>query len=213
MPGAMGQLANLNLGDYPVKFGVVDVRQNKEIFNVSLASNGAITLDSFLESVEKRAYRTALLSTRKAADALDIVQDSMLQLVHYYREKSFSEWPMLFQRILQNRISDWHREQKRHRKWFGFQAFTDDEDTEDELNNLVDEREQNPAELLTRASDINGVLIALEQLPLRQRQAFILRAWEGFDVKETASAMGCSEGSVKTHYFRALQTLRKVLSE
>lgn len=170
-----------------------------------------LSLDDFLSQVERRAYRTAMLSTRKPADALDIVQDSMTQLVQHYRARPAAEWPLLFQRILQHRIMDWHRQQTRQKKWFWQTSNDFDEESEDEINFVVDEREQDPAELLARASDIQCVIHALEELPLRQRQAFMLRAWEGFDVQETAASMGCSEGSVKTHYFRALQTLRENL--
>ncbi len=173
-------------------------------------SQPPLTLDQFLAQVEQRAYRTALLTTSKSADALDIVQDAMLKLVQHYRTRTAEEWPLLFQRILQHRMMDWHRQQARNRKWF-WQQPNDSEDAEDEINQIVDEREQNPAELLARAADINIVLKALGNLPMRQRQAFMLRAWEGFDVKATAIAMECSEGSVKTHYFRALQTLRGLL--
>jgi RNA polymerase sigma-70 factor, ECF subfamily len=175
-------------------------------------SQASLHLDQFLAGVEKRAYRTALLTTRKSADALDIVQDAMLQLVQHYRTRSCEEWPLLFQRILQNRIMDWHRQQKRHWKWFGGRPLELDDD-EDELNHIVDEREQNPAELLERACNVEAVLAALQTLPMRQRQAFILRAWEGFDISETANVMVCSEGSVKTHYFRAIQRLRELLVE
>ncbi len=171
----------------------------------------SLKLDDFLSQVERRAYRTAILSTRKPADALDIVQDAMTQLVQHYRERPAEEWPLLFQRILQHRIMDWHRQQTRQKKWFWQTTANLDDDEEYEINFVVDEREQDPAELVARASDIDCVIQALEQLPLRQRQAFMLRAWEGFDVQETAASMGCSEGSVKTHYFRALQTLREHL--
>jgi len=180
--------------------------------NLSEAKSMSISLDEFLSQVERRAYRTAILSTRKPADALDIVQDAMTQLVQHYRARPATEWPLLFQRILQHRITDWHRQQTRNRKWFWLSSKNNaDDDSEDEINSVVDEREQDPAELLSRASDVQCVINALEQLPLRQRQAFMLRVWEGFDVQETAISMGCSEGSVKTHYFRALQALREYL--
>jgi RNA polymerase sigma-70 factor (ECF subfamily) len=177
---------------------------------VDQVENASLTLEQFLVQAEQRAYRTALLTTRKSADALDIVQDAMLQLVQHYRERPAQEWPLVFQRILQHRIMDWHRQQARSKKWF-WQSIETDDDSEDFINQVVDEREQDPAELLSRASDIKIVLNALENLPVRQRQAFMLRAWEGFDVQETATAMECSQGSVKTHYFRALQTLRGLL--
>ena len=189
------------------------LENSKATLNATVMELSPLSLEEFLSQVERRAYRTALLSTRKSADALDIVQDAMMQLVQHYRERPANEWPLVFQRILQHRIMDWHRQQTRNKKWFWQKSIDVDEDDEDELNQIVDEREQDPAELLARASDINCVISALEKLPLRQRQAFMLRAWEGFDVNETALTMGCSEGSVKTHYFRALQTLREHLSK
>lgn len=179
--------------------------------NLSDVKTLALSLDDFLRQVERRAYRTAMLSTRRSADALDIVQDAMTKLVQHYRDRSAAEWPLLFQRILQHRIMDWHRQQTRQKKWFWQSTPEFEDEGEDIINSVVDEREQDPAELLARASDVQCVISALEQLPLRQRQAFMLRAWEGFDVAETASAMECSEGSVKTHYFRALQTIREHL--
>lgn len=171
------------------------------------------SMDAFLAQVERRAFRTALLTTKRAADALDIVQDAMLQLVQSYRTRPANEWPLLFQRILQNRVMDWHRQQSKQRKWFWqVPVNADDEEANDPIMDVIDEKEINPAEILARAQDIEQVIKVLEMLPLRQRQAFMLRAWEGFDVAGTAAAMDCSEGSVKTHYFRALQTLRAALS-
>lgn len=168
------------------------------------------SLDAFLASVESRLYRTAILTTKKSADALDIVQDTMLQLVQYYRDRDESEWPLLLQRILHNKIMDWHRAQAKQRRWFWQATSVQDEDESDILE-VVDERAENPADLIARSQDVKSVIAALEQLPLRQRQAFLLRAWEGFDVAATAEAMECSEGSVKTHYFRAIQSLRELL--
>jgi RNA polymerase sigma-70 factor (ECF subfamily) len=182
---------------------------------ISAASNvtdAPLSLDAFLAQVERRAYRMALLATKRSADALDIVQDAMLQLVQSYRARPHTEWPLLFQRILQNKIMDWHRAQTRQRKWF-WQApvVAGDDDEIDPIAQIVDARDNNPPQLLERAGDIETVVAAVGQLPLRQQQAFLLRAWEGLDVAATAEAMQCGEGSVKTHYFRALQTLRAAL--
>lgn len=173
----------------------------------------ALTLDSFFAASERRAYRMALLATKRSADALDIVQDAMLQLVQHYRQRTPQEWPLLFQRILQNRILDWHRQQTSQRRWFwkSDAISGEGEENEDPMATIIDPRETNPQELLQRASDMETVLRIVEQLPLRQQQAFLLRTWEGLDVAETAAVMECSEGSVKTHLFRALQTLRAAL--
>lgn len=170
-------------------------------------------LNAFLASAERRAYRMALLAVREPADALDIVQDAMLSLVKHYREKSPAEWPLLFQRILQNRILEWHRQQTRSRRWFVRWFSSEDEDDQDPLAQVEDPQDNDPQTLLARAGDINLVLAAVEALPIRQQQAFLLRAWEGLDTADTAAAMQCSEGSVKTHYFRALQALRHCLMQ
>lgn len=176
---------------------------------LQLVQKSPDSLNEFLASVERRAYRQALLTTRIPADALDIVQDAMLQLVLSYRQKPAAEWSLLFQRILQNKVLDWHRQQRRQKRWFWQAPSAIDPEVEDEEPlEPVDERNTNPAALLAATQDIERVLAALEQLPLRQRQAFLLRAWEGFDVEATAAVMGCSDGSVKTHFFRAMQSLR-----
>lgn len=170
------------------------------------------SINEFLISVEKRAYRTALLSTKKSSDALDIVQDAMMQLVQSYADKDAASWPLLFNRILQNKIMDWHRAQTRERRWFWQSGVTVIDDEEDLVAQVIDEQAKNPLDLVTIAADVDAVLGAIEAMSIRQRQAFTLRAWEGLDVAQTAEIMGCSQGSVKTHYFRALEFLRGVLS-
>jgi RNA polymerase sigma-70 factor (ECF subfamily) len=170
-------------------------------------------LDFFLASVEKRAYRTALFTTKKSQDALDIVQDAMMQLVQYYREKSAEQWPLLFQRILQNRIMDWHRSEQKKRRFFWQKPAQSNEEDDGEMEWVGDEQEWNPSNLVARMQHAEQVIQLVNALPLRQRQAFLLRSWEGFDVEETAQAMECSPGSVKTHYFRAVQKLQELLSE
>jgi|AZIK01.1.fsa_nt_gi RNA polymerase sigma-70 factor (ECF subfamily) len=175
-------------------------------------------MNVFLASVERRAFRMALLATREPADAFDIVQDAMFKLVKTYQQHTQAEWPALFQRVLQNRIMDWHRHKKRSEQWFAPFKYRkhdddDDNDTLDAMSLIVDEREQNPAVLLELAKDMDVVLKAVEGLPIRQQQAFLLRVWEGFDVATTALAMNCSEGSVKTHFYRATQSIKAALAE
>lgn len=177
---------------------------------VTLESKQA--LDRFLASVERRAFLIARMATGSADEALDIVQDAMLQLVQHYGGRGENEWPPLFHRILQRRIVDWYRRTRvrhRWRHWFS----GDETDDADPLQNLPDPGATDPPDLAATGRTMVALEAAVARLPLRQQQAFLLRAWEGLDVKQTADAMGCSEGSVKTHYSRAVHSLREQLKD
>lgn len=167
-------------------------------------------LDDFLTGVERRALVMAELATRDREEALDVVQDAMLAFVDRYGGHDPAEWAPLFHRVLQNRIRDWHRRQQVRRRWRVWFA-RDDEDDADPIEAAPDPHARTPEEAVALAGATDALLAALEALPTRQRQAFLLRTWEGLDVAETARAMGCSEGSVKTHLWRALQQLRDKL--
>lgn len=170
------------------------------------------TLDRFLAGVQKRAYRMAQLATRNSEDAFDIVQDTMLKLVEKYADRPEAELAPLFFCILQSRIQDWYRRnsvRNRLRSWLG----SDDEDEEDPLLQIADPAGRSAEQLLIAEDSIDALNAALLALPLRQQQVFLLRAWEGLDVRETAAVMRCAEGSVKTHYSRALAALRVKLGE
>ena len=162
--------------------------------------------------MERRAFRMACLATHNEADALDIVQDAMLKLAQRYAQRGEDEWAPLFQRILQTRILDWHRRNKvRNRwRWFGWGS---DEEHANMLDNVADPAGRDPHAQLMNQQAMSAVDDAVEQLPSRQQQALLLRLWEGMSVAATAQAMGCSEGSVKTHYSRAVHTLRDMLEE
>jgi len=146
--------------------------------------------------------------------ALDCVQDAMLEFVRRYRDKPEQEWPPLFFRVLQSKITDAHRRRSVRQRFMGWLGLGRQEDDEsDPLLNVADPRDETPLRLLEQAQLGVQLEAAIAELPLRQQQAFLLRSWEGFDVAETAQSMGCSEGSVKTHYFRAVQALRQKLEE
>ena len=171
-------------------------------------------LSQFLSSVERRAYKHAVFAVRDDHAALDIVQDAMLKLAEKYGDKPAEELPMLFQRILQNTIRDHYRRQKVRIAWVtlfsGLQSKHDDEEF-DPLDMLEDSENQTtpaaPDESLQQSQIIALIEQALSKLPARQREAFLLRYWEGLDTTETAAAMGCTEGSVKTHCSRAVHAL------
>ena len=151
--------------------------------------------------------------------ALDIVQDGMLRLAEKYGDRPAEELPALFQRILQNAIRDFFRRQKVRSAWITLlSAFVPggaEDDDQDPLETLRPADgtpvPEGPAESL----ETNQVLEIIEQelvrLPARQRQAFLMRYWEELDVAETAKAMGCPEGSVKTHCSRATHALAAAL--
>ena len=170
-------------------------------------------LDSFLAAVEKRAYRMAHLATGDREEALDIVQDAMLSLSARYGDKSEADWRPLFYRILQNRIRDWRRRnivRTRWRTWLGFSGEGENRRESDPMQQISDQRYRPDREAMHGLA-IGDLDAALAGLPLRQQQAFLLRAWEGLTIDETARAMRCSGGSVKTHYHRAIQRLRHLL--
>lgn len=169
-------------------------------------------MESFLAEVERRAFRIARYGVRDDDEALDLVQDAMLKLVRNYASKPATDWPALFYRILDNGIKDWHRRRVVRQKVVSLFAGSG-EDDRDVIAQAPDRHEPGP-EGRARTDEAMAVLeSALTSLPERQRQAFLLRMLEGLDTKETAAAMGCSTGSVKTHYFRALQALRAELGE
>ena len=173
--------------------------------------DAAATLDAFLASVERRALRMAEIVTRDRDEALDIVQDAMMNLANHYRARPANEWPPLFYRILDNRMRDWQRRQTvKHRLFFWLERPADAEARDALLERAPDGSP--PAEMrLAQRQAIGRLDHALRALPNRQRQAFMLRIWEGLSVEQTAHAMGCSGGSVKTHLSRALAQLREHL--
>lgn len=168
-------------------------------------------MDAFLKSVEKQAYRIALIGTRQPDDALDIVQESMTKLVVKYANKPEGELKALFYRILHNQIKDFQRRRAVRSRWFSW--LTEDDGEEDPLQKVPDPNEQGPEHKLKVSGAFAELELALKGLPFRQQQAFLLRTWEELSVAETAQVMRCSEGSVKTHYSRALARLREKLGD
>jgi len=169
-------------------------------------------MDRFLRGVQARAFRIARFATGSEQDALDLVQDAMFKLVEKYADRAEDEWTPLFYRILNSRINDWHRRnsvRNRFRRWLGGDA----EEREDPIQTAADEFGDRPEKTAELDEGMSALSQALSVLPLRQQQAFLLRAWEGLDVKQTAAAMSCAEGSVKTHYSRAVHFLREQLGE
>ena len=175
-------------------------------------------LSSFLESVERRAFKQAIFAVHDEEAALDIVQDAMLKLAEKYGDRPDEEFPMLFQRILQNTIRDYYRRSKVRSMWTTLlSAFSSDDDEDsDPLETLAADEDDHglrtPEATLLQSQTLEVIEEEIKKLPARQREAFLMRYWEDMDVAETAAAMGCSEGSVKTHCSRATHALAAALS-
>lgn len=174
----------------------------------------AEALDRFLAGIERRAFRIARLAVRNDADALDIVQDSMIRLARHYAARPPGEWRPLFHRILDNGIRDFMRRRRVRSRvmawWPGRSAEAGE--VQDPVESAPDPA-GSPLEALEGGQALAALEAGLAALPDRQREAFVLRALEGLDVAGTAEVMGCSEGSVKTHYFRAVRALKARLGE
>ena len=175
-------------------------------------------LSDFLKSVEKRAFKRVAYTVRDEDAALDIVQDAMIRLAEKYADRPAAELPLLFQRIASNATMDWFRRQKVRsgvvRNFSEFEGSGEDGEFDilETLEALDGNAWQDGADVTVSKSQVMAAIDAeIAELPARQREAFLLRYWEEFDVAETAIAMGCSEGSVKTHCSRAVHALAKAL--
>lgn len=192
----------------------IAVSCTREQFTGTKALRREQELNRFLAKVENRALRIAEIAIRDRDEALDLVQEAMIKLVRKYADRPVAEWAPLFYRILQNGVRDWHRRRlvrNRVMVWFG-RSKSDDGDF-DPVAHTPDPSGRTPDENLQSQQAMESLEVALAALPARQREAFMLRTFEGLDVAGTAVAMGCSEGSVKTHYSRAVHSLRETLGE
>ncbi len=181
-----------------------------------VALQNSVELDRFLEGVERRAFRIALLGLRNPDDALDVVQDAMMQLARKYSDRPPAEWTPLFYRILNNRIRDFQRHGTVRARVLALlpggrgssgEAGADISQHAEDLGSAGPQRQSMLDDSMAALEDAVG------SLPPRQREAFLLRTLEGLNVRDTAAAMNCSEGSVKTHHFRAVGALREALGE
>ena len=195
------------------KFATIPTSRQGAIKLVSPAE-----LSQFLSTVERRAYKQAMFALGNEHTALDVVQDAMIKLAEKYGHKPSEELPLLFQRILQNTIRDYYRRQKVRNSWTTlFSSLTpkDEREEYDPLDSLGDNENQStpaaPDESLQQRQIIALIEQALEKLSARQREAFLLRYWEGMDTTETAAVMKCTEGSVKVHCSRATHAIAAFL--
>ena len=170
--------------------------------------DGSRALERFLREIERRALRMTEFATGNREEALDLVQDAMFGFVRHYGARAADEWQPLFWRVLNSRINDWRRRQRVRSRWLGWFERSDSPVEDDPIAALPDPGEPGPLARMADAEASAALEVSLRALPLRQRQAFMLRMWEGLDVAATALAMRCSQGSVKTHLSRALANLR-----
>ncbi|WP_278362602.1 RNA polymerase sigma factor [Acinetobacter schindleri] len=179
----------------------------------TLKSTAESRLKNFMQDVTGRALVMMESATQSQHGiAMDLVQEAFISLHKSYADRSTEEWYPLFYTILNNKLQDWRRKEMRRNQPFSFFKKVQLDDDDSELNDVVDEVTPSPLEFLDQAVTAEEIQQAIAQLPVRQQQAFMLRAWEGFDTHTTAQIMNCSEGSVKTHYHRAIQGLRASLA-
>ena len=199
----------------------IKAKHNKPLVEDCQSDTTVVTLeynsiDQFLKYIERRAFHMARLSTRSLDDAHDIVQESMYKLVEKYADKDHRAWKPLFYRILNSKITDYYRRNTVKDRLFPWKK-SDIEDAQDYCNTAVEQgiarSSEEPNAMMIRKQNTAKLASQIQGLAGRQKQAFILRTWEGLSTRETAKAMGCSEGSVKTHYSRAMNRLRSALKE
>ena len=188
-------------------------KQSKAQDSSILKSTAESRLKSFMQEVTGRALVMMESATQNQHGiAMDLVQEAFISLHKSYADRSTEEWYPLFYTILTNKLQDWRRKEARRAQPFSFFKKVSLDDDDFEVNEVVDERALNPSDFLSQAVTADEIQEAIAGLPVRQQQAFMLRAWEGFDTATTAQIMNCSEGSVKTHYHRAIQGLRHALA-
>ena len=173
------------------------------------------TMDNFLLDIERRAFHMARMATGNPDDALDIVQDAMYKLVEKYSDKSADEWRPLFYRILNSKITDYYRRNAVKNRLISLASWgmNVDDKGADLIDRAEARRSETPDQMYVRELQIKRLSAAVKQLPTRQREAFMLRCWEGMSTSTTSQTMGCTEGSVKTHYSRAMHSLRNTLED
>lgn len=203
--------ASANHGVATVGLGL-SIAEHERVLDGESALDSSAEIEAFLREVEGRAYRIAALSLRDRDEAFDVVQDAMIKLVRRYAGRPSAEWPPLFYRILQNRIRDVQRRRAVRSRVLSFFGGTPEEDEYDPIVAAPGPRSEDPLERATAGDALQALEQALGTLPARQREAFVLRNFEGLDVAQTAAAMSCTEGSVKTHYSRAVHRLRELMA-
>lgn len=170
-------------------------------------------VEAFLRSVERRALVSAEIAVQSADDAMDIVQDTMLRFVERYAKRPEEEWRPLFFTVLHNRITDQHRQGQRWKKVFVTLLGKTDDDDYDPIDAAADPDAIDPFRSMNSEQIAATLDRVLPTLPARQRQVFLLRMWEGFDIAQSAQVLGVSEGSIKTHLHRALTAIKRELGD
>jgi len=204
-------------GEYPIIGSSISMdempKQTRAVNTSTLKSTAEMRLKNFMHEVTGRALVMMESATQhQHGIAMDLVQEAFIALHKSYSEKSTEEWYPLFYTILNSKLQDWRRKEARRNQPFSFFKKINLDDDDIEQQNIVDDNTPNPYAFLDQEATAEEIQAAIAQLPVRQQQAFMLRAWEGFDVQTTAQIMNCSEGSVKTHYHRAIQALRSTLA-
>ncbi len=191
----------------------IDPKGQATMSHETMPPSTEVSMEEFLKNIERRAFQMARIATGSRDDALDIVQDSMYKLVEKYSAKQADEWRPLFYRILNSKITDYYRRNAVKNRLISLASWgmKSNDNGADLIDRAEGRHSETPDQMFVRELQIDKLTGAVEKLPNRQRQAFMLRCWEGMSTALTAETMGCTQGSVKTHYSRAMHSLRHSL--
>lgn len=145
-------------------------------------------------------------------NALDVVQDSMEGMLRHYIDKPQRDWHALFFSIVRNKITDIRRKQKNRSSVSLVSELTSSQTKQDILERAPSSL-QTPEQRFINSRLSATLQSAVDHLPERQRQVFLLREGMQYSIKETCELLDLTSGTVKQHHFRALKQLRKLLAE
>lgn len=173
-------------------------------------------IDDFLKANEKKAFRKINYQIKNEYDSLDIVQEAMIKLVQNYQTNPIGEYSSIFNTILHNCLVDFLRKENLNKKYFKDYS----NDAEEENNYILFDSEmfnnnfydKSIEEKIIDKDKMQQIMDAIQNLPTRQSEAFLLRYFDELSIEETAKVMNCSQGSVKTHCSRAIIALKSILN-
>ena len=152
----------------------------------SVDPSSRVSFDEFVAARSRALLRTAYLLTHDHALAEDLLQTALTKAWFAWRRIEGAPEPYV-RKILVNTYASWWR-----RKWNGEQPSAD-----------LPEHPTSEGD-----AETTDLWRAMERLPRRMRAVVVLRYFEDLTEAQTAEALGCSVGTVKSQTSKALGKLR-----